>query len=135
MGLNFQQHDFTDAQRALFDQRVQAQLCEVRHELNRDCYNRDEVSLGAELEFYLVNRQFNPAPINEAILDKARIEGLQEELNQYNLEFNLEPVNAAGTPFSQLQQQLDAITADQSRVTIVDLSQTIICRSASCDLA
>ena len=88
MGLNFQQHDFTDAQRALFDQRVQAQLCEVRHELNRDCYNRDEVSLGAELEFYLVNRQFNPAPINEAILDKARIEGLQEELNQYNLEFN-----------------------------------------------
>ena len=107
MGLNFQQHDFTDAQRALFDQRVQAQLCEVRHELNRDCYNRDEVSLGAELEFYLVNRQFNPAPINEAILDKARIEGLQEELNQYNLEFNLEPVNAAGTPFSQLQQQLD----------------------------
>ena len=105
MGLNFQQHDFTDAQRALFDQRVQAQLCEVRHELNRDCYNRDEVSLGAELEFYLVNRQFNPAPINEAILDKARIEGLQEELNQYNLEFNLAPVNATGTPFSQLQQQ------------------------------
>ena len=84
MGLNFQQHDFTDAQRALFDQRVQAQLCEVKHEISRDCYNRDEVSLGAELEFYLVNRQFNPAPIVEAVLDKARIEGLQEELNQCN---------------------------------------------------
>lgn len=107
MGLNFQQHDFTDAQRALFDQRVQAQLCEVKHELMRPCYNSDEISFGAELEFYLVNRQFNPAPINEAVLEKARIEGLQEELNQYNIEFNLSPVNAAPAPFSQLQQQLD----------------------------
>lgn len=107
MGINFQQHDFTDTQRALFDQRVQTQLCQVKNELTRKCYNRNEVSLGAELEYYLVNRQFSPAPLIETILDKARIDGLQEELNQYNLEFNLAPVAAAGSPFSQLQEQMD----------------------------
>ncbi|GGF54824.1 hypothetical protein [Alteromonas lipolytica] len=110
MGLNFQQHDFTDTQRALFDERVHAQLARVNTELTRDCYNTDDITLGAELEYYLVNRQFNPAPLNEAVLEKARIDGLQEELNQYNIEFNLTPVSASGKPFSALGQQLQKAT-------------------------
>lgn len=110
MGINFQQHDFTDSQRALFDERVQAQLNCVEDEISRPCYHESDITLGAELELYLVNRHFNPAPLNESVLQKARISGLQEELNQYNIECNLEPVDSQGKPFSALQSQLDKAT-------------------------
>ena len=110
MGLNFQQHDFTDSQRQLFNERLQNQLSALPRELKRECYNQPDVSLGAELEMYLVNRQFSPAPINELVMQKARVTGLQEELNQYNIEYNLTPVNASGFPFSALQEELDKAT-------------------------
>ncbi|NVK54872.1 MAG: glutamate--cysteine ligase [Alteromonadaceae bacterium] len=107
MGVNFEQHDFTDSQRSEFNQRVHRQLSEMAAELTRPCYNDPQVSFGAELELYLVNQHFSPAPLVEYILDSAGIGGLQEELNQYNIEFNLEPVNAGEHAFSQLRAQLD----------------------------
>ncbi|MDC8830724.1 glutamate--cysteine ligase [Alteromonas gilva] len=116
MGINFEQHDFTDQQRAEFNQRVHQQLSEMTAELTRPCYNNPQVSIGAELELYLVNQHFTPAPLIEQMLEKARMEGLQEELNQYNIEFNLKPVNAGEAAFKALQAQLDKAsqTLDQT---------------------
>ena len=106
MGLQFQQHDVTRAQTTLFERRLHEQLAQIESELEKPCYNRSEVSFGAELEMYLIDRHFMPAALNEAVLGKARVTGLQEELNQYNIEYNLDPVDARGTPFTHLKRQL-----------------------------
>lgn len=110
MGLQFQQHDVTEAQNALFNERLHSQLLSVEKELLRPCYDDSVISFGAELEMYLIDRQFMPAALNESVLSKARVNGLQEELNQYNIEYNLEPVNAKGTPFTALANQLKQAT-------------------------
>lgn len=108
MGVNFRQHEFNETQREIFDERIQSQLSALRIELSRACYNEDRVTFGAELELYLVDRNFQPAAINNEVIAKAQYGDLQEELNRYNLECNLSPVNATGTPFSALQSQLDS---------------------------
>lgn len=106
MGLQFQQHHVTEAQNTLFHERLHSQLSSVDQELLRPCYDQPVVSFGAELEMYLIDRHFMPAALNEPVLSKARVNGLQDELNQYNIEYNLEPVVASEAPFSQLAAQL-----------------------------
>ena len=106
MGLQFHQHDVTRAQTTLFERRLHEQLAQIENELEKPSYNGSEVSFGAELEMYLIDRHFMPAALNEAVLGKARVTGLQEELNQYNIEYNLDPVDARGKPFTHLKRQL-----------------------------
>ena len=44
--------------------------------------------------------------VNEQLLEMAADPQLTPELNQYNLEFNLSPVEAAGAPFASMEAEL-----------------------------
>jgi len=87
--------------------RLENQLGTLRELIRRDSFNRHEPSIGAELELYLVdNKAHRPAAVNEELLRLADHPQLTPELNQYNLEFNLTPVAAAGSPFALLEKEL-----------------------------
>lgn len=98
--------EFTDADRRAFALRLEQQLGQLRQTLQTPAFARDEPSIGAELELYLVDDAYQPAAVNEALLELSGHPQLTPELNRYNLEFNMTPVMAAGSPFAALDTEL-----------------------------
>lgn len=88
---------------------------------------------GLELEAWLVDRQFRPAPVNAAVLDALPDAALSPELAQYNLELNTTPRPLAGRPFSSLLAEMRALwdqvdaaaQASQARLTAVGILPTV----------
>ena len=69
--------------------------------------NQKHFSLGAELEVYLVDGQYKPACVNEQILELANDPRLTPEVNRYNLELNLTPIDGKkGQLFSPLENEI-----------------------------
>jgi len=98
---NFTPEDYTQ-----FSERLEQQLGQMRALLQQPRFNDPRHSIGAELELYLVDDHYRPAAVNEQLLTIADHPQLTEELNQYNLEYNLSPVAAAGRPFAQLEKEM-----------------------------
>ncbi len=115
MGEEIYKTEFTDSDYAAFGTRLEQQLEVLRHTLRTPAFNRNKPSIGAELEVYLVDDALDPAPVNEALLARSGHPQLTPELNRYNLEFNLSPVDAAGAPFgamdAELRRFLDELSA------------------------
>ena len=81
-----------------FSIRLENQLQILREVIEAEHFNRWQPTIGAELEVYLADQKFMPAAVNEQLLERAAHPQLTEELNRYNLEFNLSPVPAEGAP-------------------------------------
>ncbi|MCC2616578.1 hypothetical protein LJ739_10025 [Aestuariibacter halophilus] len=109
MGQNFDRDTFSEAERQQFNGRLQAQLAALEDAMQHPQCSADTVSLGAELEMYLVDDNLLPMPVNQEILNHMAHPQLQEELNRFNLEYNLSPVSATGTPFQAMQDELSPI--------------------------
>jgi len=97
---------FTPEEFREFSLRIEAQVNQLREVLRDEAFNRRDPSIGAELERYLVDDEYLPAAVNEQLLQLANHPQLTPELNQYNLEFNLSPVAAAGKPFATMEKEL-----------------------------
>ncbi|UAA37712.1 hypothetical protein KIH87_13470 [Paraneptunicella aestuarii] len=106
MGQFFQQEDFNTEQYQEFVSRLYQQLDDLKSLLDDSKLEQGDTSIGAELELYLVDRAFNPRMINQQILEIANNPQLTEELNRYNMEFNLSPVMAQGKPFTTMDKEL-----------------------------
>jgi gamma-glutamyl:cysteine ligase YbdK (ATP-grasp superfamily) len=106
MGEAVYKEDFGDAEYREFSVRLENQLDTLRDLLSTPAFCRDEPSIGAELELYLVDRHYRPAAVNEELLALANHPQLTPELNRYNLEFNLSPVSAIGSPFAAMEEEL-----------------------------
>jgi len=98
--------EFSPAEYREFSIRLERQLGQLRELLTQDAFNRWEPTIGAELEVYLVDKDYRPAAVNEELLRLADHPQLTPELNQYNLEFNLSPVPAPGAPFAAVETEL-----------------------------
>lgn len=107
MGLLLNNSVFTAEHYGTFHNRLEQELDLLKHTLKDPQFDQDKASLGAELEIYLTDDNWLPTAKNQWLLDQCKNPLLQPELNQYNIEFNLAPVNASGNSFSQLQLQLD----------------------------
>ncbi|MBZ2188310.1 hypothetical protein K8B33_04340 [Alcanivorax sp. JB21] len=97
--------DYDDEQYVAFAHRVRTQLALLAGKLksgalDQDADNPAALRLGAELELYLTDRDFRPLGENRALLAQLDDPHLQLELNRFNLEYNLDPLPLAGTPFS-----------------------------------
>lgn len=106
MGQFFQQDSFTEKDNFVFKQRLQQQIQDLRGLLLEPKFSNQSCTMGAELEMYLVNSSGEPAPCNTQLMKLINNPQLQEELNQFNLEFNLSPVNALGQPFKAMENEL-----------------------------
>jgi gamma-glutamyl:cysteine ligase YbdK (ATP-grasp superfamily) len=109
MGEAVYKKEFTEKDFQDFGLRLHQQLEQLREFIKQPQFQQRESSFGAELEMYLVDDDYNPAAINEELLARSAHPQLTPELNQYNLEFNLSPVAAAGAPFAAMENELRGI--------------------------
>ncbi|EYF02814.1 CBS domain-containing protein [Chondromyces apiculatus] len=71
--------------------------------------------IGAEQEMFLVGKGFGPAPVAEALLEKAGEERLTTEIGRFNLEANLSPLLLGGDCFAKLEGEIEELTGVASR--------------------
>ena len=106
MGEAVYKDSFTAQEYQQFSGRLESQLEQLRGLLEQDVFNADQPSIGAELEMYAVDDDYQPAPVSEELLALFDHPQLTPELNRYNLEFNLSPVAAVGQPFAAMGREL-----------------------------
>ena len=75
-----------------------------------DAFERaDPPLIGAEVEGWLLDKDFRPASRNLDFLDRAASPGLDAELSQYNFELNLDPCSLGGDGLARLEAATSAL--------------------------
>ena len=92
MGQSLKDGEFTAEQYATFHNRLEDELDLLKQTLKDPKFDQNIPSMGAELEMYLTDSDWQPTPKIEWLLNECNNPLLQPELNQYNLEFNLAPL-------------------------------------------
>ncbi len=111
MGIDIQQDHFSREDHSRFDARIRDNLHALRQVIALPGFGVGPMSLGAELEWYLVDAQGAPVECNLALLQLAQDPQLTPELNRFNLEYNLSPQPFSGTPFSRFEQDIQQVLA------------------------
>ncbi|MBO6849103.1 MAG: hypothetical protein JJ867_01345 [Marinobacter sp.] len=106
MGLSIKQSEFTSEDFDRFAAKVRTDLTALTRLLNRPGFGEGESSIGAEVEFYIVNPDLRVQPINTELAARVQDPQLTVELNRFNLEYNLNPQAFKGTPFASTEQEL-----------------------------
>ena len=99
-----------------FEQRLHQDLFRLKELLKRPGFGAGEISVGAELEVYLIDQQHQPAYINQSVLTQCADARWQEELNRYNIELNLTPKPLRGTPFIETAMEMETALDDVSDI-------------------
>ena len=120
MGQSINQTQFNDQDYAVFRNRLDNELSQLRKMLDTPGFGIGAPTFGAELELYAIDANARPVCCNSAILAELQHPQLTLELNRFNLEYNLAPVAAAGAPFSTLQTEMEHIL---QRLTIAAAHQ------------
>lgn len=106
MGLSIDTSEFTAEEFERFAAKVRTDLTALTRLLNRPGFGEGESSIGAEVEFYIVNPDLRVQPINTEIAACVQDPQLTLELNRFNLEYNLSPQAFRGTPFANTEKEL-----------------------------
>jgi gamma-glutamyl:cysteine ligase YbdK (ATP-grasp superfamily) len=116
MGLEIDRTDFDEADHLAYGERLEAGLEALGQLLERPGFGEGPPSLGVELELYLVDRDGHAAPLNTELAEAADDPALSLELNRFNVEFDFDPVPAAGAPFSHYARLMDEKVRGLDRV-------------------
>ena len=106
---SIQDHQFVDSDYIRFEAHIRDQLEQFRSVISRPGFGQGDRTLGAEVELYLVDKFQRPLARNKEILSALPNSGLALELSRYNLELNLDPVSAAGMPFTAFENQISQL--------------------------
>ncbi|MGM0766683.1 MAG: hypothetical protein ACQEV6_01525 [Pseudomonadota bacterium] len=106
MGLSIKQSEFTAEDFDRFAAKVRTDLTALTRLLNRPGFGEGESSIGAEVEFYIVNPDLRVQPINTELAASVQDPQMTVELNRFNLEYNLSPQAFKGAPFARTEQEL-----------------------------
>ena len=107
MGRGLDKDIFSPEDHLEFRQRLQEQVEALRPIIAAPGFSSGPASLGAEIEYYLVGQDKLPVAKNLELLKAINNPLFTEELNQYNIELNLSPVQARGKPFSKMQREIE----------------------------
>lgn len=108
MGREITRTEFTSTDYKDFSARLHDNLEVLKKVLARPDFGRCGHSLGAELEFYLIDRQGAPLPHNANIRQRSGDPHVALELNRYNLEYNFPVYGFDHRPFVQLETDIQA---------------------------
>ncbi len=133
MGTDIEQETFDAADYARFDKRLTQCLATLGRLLARPGFGVGPVTLGAELELFLVDGAARPLPLNQAVRAAAGDARVNLELDRFNLELNATPTLLAGRPFAALREELhrllgrvaDAAQQHGGRVAMVGILPTL----------
>jgi hypothetical protein len=106
MGTDIDQESFQEADYAQFERRLQECLTTLGRLLARPGFGVGPVTLGAELELFLVDAAARPLLGNQAVRARTGDRRVTLELDRFNLELNATPTLLAGRPFTALGEEL-----------------------------
>ena len=106
MGLSIKKSDFTADEYERFAAKVRTDLTALACLLDQPEFGEGASSIGAEVEFYIVNSNLQVHPINTEIAARVDDPQLTVELNRFNLEYNLSPQAFQGSPFARTEKEL-----------------------------
>src|SRR5215218_9110821 len=133
MGTDIDQESFQEADYAQFERRLQECLTTLGRLLERPGFGVGPVTLGAELELFLVDDTARPLPLNQAVRAATGDPRVNLELDRFNLELNATPTLLAGRPFTALGEELrlllkrvaDAAGRHGGRPTLIGILPTL----------
>ena len=96
MGTGIDQETFTEEEYVRFQQQLSHCLTMLGRLLARPDFGVGPVTLGAELELFLVDPAGRPLPLNQAVRAATGDRRVTLELDRFNLELNATPTPLAG---------------------------------------
>jgi len=125
---HFEQFDYDR-----FGERLERSLAALRRLLARPGFGVGPVTVGAELELFLVDAAGRPLPLNDTVSADTRDARVTVEVDRFDLEVNLTPAGLAGGPFSAFRRELDeaislvarAAAAHGGRVATIGILPTL----------
>ncbi|HYB48111.1 MAG TPA: glutamate--cysteine ligase [Streptosporangiaceae bacterium] len=136
MGVQISGDTFTERDYARFRERLEQCLSELGRMLDRPGFGAGPVTIGAELECFLVDDAALPLPRNQAVRAAVADPRIALELNRFNLELNASPVALTrpdSRPFAALGGELDlllgrigdAARAQGGRIALIGILPTL----------
>ncbi len=133
MGTEIAREEFDERDYALFRERLERNLSELGQLLDRSGFGTGPVTIGAELELFLIDGTAQPLLLNQAVRARAADPRITFELDRFNLELNSTPTPLAGHPFTVLADELgqlltrvgDAARALQGRIALIGVLPTL----------
>ncbi|SPL90818.1 unnamed protein product [[Actinomadura] parvosata subsp. kistnae] len=83
----------------------------LRELLDTPGFGQGPVTIGAELELFLIDDEGRPLPRNDRVRDALDDDRVVLELGRYNIEANLTPLPLAGRPFEALSAEVQEMIA------------------------
>jgi CBS domain-containing protein/gamma-glutamyl:cysteine ligase YbdK (ATP-grasp superfamily) len=107
------QHDVLegqdDAQAVAFQQALLKDLSVLEHLCETGLLEQDVVRVGAEQEFFLVDRSFSPAAVGPEVLAEISDPRVTTELGRFNLEANLSPRMFTGRCLREMEEEANEV--------------------------
>lgn len=108
MGQEITQTAFAPEAWGAFQLRLEAETRLLRQALEQNCFAPSAYVGGFELEAWLIDRNFFPAPDNEAYLAHLNHPLVVPELSKFNVELNGTPQMLRGDALSRMERELTA---------------------------
>ncbi len=107
MGIDIEREDFEEADFLQFSARLRQCLNAMGEILGRPGFGVGPASIGAELEFSIVDQAGKAMLLGETLLEEIDDRHLQLEIDRFNIEYNLSPAPMRGAPFSTLEAEMN----------------------------
>ena len=108
MGEEICSSNFNDADFERFQKSLEEETKILESWFKQKKFSNAMPRAGFELEAWLIDEQYHPAPINEAFLEKLDSPLASPELASFNVEVNSTPRDITGNVFTLMQKELDA---------------------------
>ena len=99
----------TVEERSIYFHRLLTDIDALEEMLQKGMFLKEPIHIGAEQEFCLVNKNWEPSNKAMEILADIKDPHFTSELTLYNLEINLDPRPLKGTCFSEMHRQLNTL--------------------------
>jgi len=106
MGKEINKREFNEDDFDLFSQQLKIETEILRSWFREDKFSRSGFVAGLELEAWLIDKNFQPAPINEEFFRATKSEYLSPELAKFNIELNVDPLPLKSDVLTGFEQSI-----------------------------
>ncbi len=110
MGNEIPSNHFNTEDSEIFNHRLREETEIVNKWFEKDRFSCKQIMFGYELEAWLIDQNFRPAPINEYFLQALNNSLVVPELASFNIELNSPPQPLTGNVFNDMKQGLTQIS-------------------------